>query len=392
MNQQEFLVYKEAIINAQAALKSRDFAAVKRWAAKAAQIAPHREEPWLLLAAVAPPAESISFLQKALKINPMSERATKGMQWALNRLGRTSLEEVPAVEPVIKKPEAAETQPIPVIRATGQGAFSTHVPAQPSGPNRPQERPGQTTAAARTPARVPARDGRSEQKRRRWLIILLALALIALVAFIIWAILPAWIAFARSSAAPIPGDMLQKPSLTPTATATATATPTATPTFTPTATFTATFTPTATYTPLPTDTPWPTDPPSTEVFEPVAVDTDNEGHWIDINLSEQTLYAYDGDEVVASFLVSTGTWLHPTVTGEYRIYVKYRYTDMRGDDYYLPDVPYTMYFYQGYGIHGTYWHDNFGTPMSHGCVNMRTSEAGWLFDFADVGTLVSVHY
>jgi len=61
-------------------------------------------------------------------------------------------------------------------------------------------------------------------------------------------------------------------------------------------------------------------------------------------------------------------------------------------DYYLPDVPYTMYFYDGYGIHGTYWHDNFGTPMSHGCVNMRTSEAAWLFDFADVGTLVNVHY
>lgn len=64
---------------------------------------------------------------------------------------------------------------------------------------------------------------------------------------------------------------------------------------------------------------------------------------------------------------------------------------MTGPDYYLPDVPYTMYFYKGYGIHGTYWHDNFGTPMSHGCVNMRTSEAAWLFDFASVGTLVNVH-
>ena len=104
------------------------------------------------------------------------------------------------------------------------------------------------------------------------------------------------------------------------------------------------------------------------------------------------LYAYKGNELIASFVVSTGTSEHPTVTGEYRIYVKYRYTDMRGADYFLPDVPYTMYFYRGYGIHGTYWHNNFGTPMSHGCVNMQTSDAAWIYDFARIGTLVNVHY
>ena len=115
-------------------------------------------------------------------------------------------------------------------------------------------------------------------------------------------------------------------------------------------------------------------------------------HWIDVNLTEQMVYAYQGDSVVNSFLVSTGTWQHPTVTGQYRIYVKYRYTDMSGPGYYLPDVPYTMYFYQGYGLHGTYWHNNFGHPMSHGCVNLRTEDAAWLYSFADVGTLVNVHY
>jgi lipoprotein-anchoring transpeptidase ErfK/SrfK len=65
---------------------------------------------------------------------------------------------------------------------------------------------------------------------------------------------------------------------------------------------------------------------------------------------------------------------------------------MVGPGFYLPDVPYTMYFYEGYGIHGTYWHNNFGHPMSHGCVNMRTSEAEWMFNWASVGTLVNVHY
>jgi lipoprotein-anchoring transpeptidase ErfK/SrfK len=72
--------------------------------------------------------------------------------------------------------------------------------------------------------------------------------------------------------------------------------------------------------------------------------------------------------------------------------VKYRYADMSGPGYYLPNVPYVMYFYRGYGIHGTYWHNNFGTPMSHGCVNFPTDDAGWLFDFASVGTVVNVHY
>jgi lipoprotein-anchoring transpeptidase ErfK/SrfK len=104
------------------------------------------------------------------------------------------------------------------------------------------------------------------------------------------------------------------------------------------------------------------------------------------------LYAYEGDTIVASFLVSTGVSQYPTVTGEYHIYIKLLSTDMSGPGYYLPNVPYTMYFYKGYGIHGTYWHNNFGTPMSHGCVNMYTPDAEWMFNWASEGTLVNVHY
>ena len=98
-------------------------------------------------------------------------------------------------------------------------------------------------------------------------------------------------------------------------------------------------------------------------------------HWIDVNLSQQTLYAYSGDTVVNSFRVSTGTWQFPTVTGQYHIYVKLRYTNMSGPDYFLPNVPFTMYFYRSYGLHGTYWHHNFGTPMSHGCVNLSIPDS-----------------
>ena len=98
-----------------------------------------------------------------------------------------------------------------------------------------------------------------------------------------------------------------------------------------------------------------------------------------------------GDQVVNKFRVSTGRWPTVTVTGVYRVYVKYRYASMSGADYYLPNVPYVMYFYKGYGLHGTYWHNNFGTPMSHGCVNLKTVDAGWLYNWSRVGTIVKVH-
>jgi lipoprotein-anchoring transpeptidase ErfK/SrfK len=78
--------------------------------------------------------------------------------------------------------------------------------------------------------------------------------------------------------------------------------------------------------------------------------------------------------------------------GQFRIYVKYTYDDMAGPGYYLANVPYVMYFYRGYSLHGTYWHDNFGQPMSHGCVNLPTPHAQWLFNWAQVGTMVNIHY
>jgi lipoprotein-anchoring transpeptidase ErfK/SrfK len=108
---------------------------------------------------------------------------------------------------------------------------------------------------------------------------------------------------------------------------------------------------------------------------------------IEVDLSNQKLYAYEGDKKKMSFSVSTGKWAL-TPTGEYRIWSKLKYTLMTGGSkaygtyYYLPNVPYTMYFYQGYGIHGAYWHDNFGHPMSHGCVNMKISDAEKLFYWA----------
>jgi hypothetical protein len=116
-----------------------------------------------------------------------------------------------------------------------------------------------------------------------------------------------------------------------------------------------------------------------------------EGRWIDVDVTRQRLTAYEGVTPIKSFMVSTGTSAYPTVLGQFRIWIKLEATDMSGPGYHLEDVPYTMYFYQGYGLHGAYWHNNFGTPMSHGCVNLETSNAAWLFDFAVVGTLVNIH-
>lgn len=116
------------------------------------------------------------------------------------------------------------------------------------------------------------------------------------------------------------------------------------------------------------------------------------GRWIDVDLSAQRVTAYVGNTPVRSTLASTGLPATPTPTGQYRIYVKYVSTTMSGPGYYLTNVPYTMYFYRGYGLHGTYWHANFGQPMSHGCINLPTPEAQWFFNWASVGTLVNIHY
>jgi LysM repeat protein len=114
------------------------------------------------------------------------------------------------------------------------------------------------------------------------------------------------------------------------------------------------------------------------------------GKYFLVDLSEQRVYAFEGETLVRWTTVSTGRWPTPTVTGTYQIYAKYVSTRMRGPGYDLPNVPYTMYFYKGYGLHGTYWHNNFGTPMSHGCVNMPTPEAEWAFNWAPMGTTVIV--
>ena len=116
------------------------------------------------------------------------------------------------------------------------------------------------------------------------------------------------------------------------------------------------------------------------------------GRYIDVNLSEQTLYAFEGGTLVNQFLISSGLRSHPSPTGEFSVYGKDRSALMDGEDYYLPNVPFISWFSGDYSIHGTYWHHNFGTPMSHGCINASTEDAEWLFGWDDIGTPVYIHY
>ncbi len=114
--------------------------------------------------------------------------------------------------------------------------------------------------------------------------------------------------------------------------------------------------------------------------------------WIEVNISTQRLIAWEGNVPVYAVVVSTGTDEHPTLTGSFAIQSKYRTARMRGADYDVPDVPFTMYYSGGYAIHGAYWHHRFGTPVSHGCVNVAVDHAEWLFDWASIGTPVVVHF
>ena len=202
---------------------------------------------------------------------------------------------------------------------------------------------------------------------------------------------------------PTPTETL-RPSPTPTVS------PTDTPTFTPPPTDTPSPEPTATPTIVATEPPTPTPPPPpppptlTPTSPPVAASN----KWIDINLSSQSLSAYEGDVPIYWAPASTGTRWTPTVTGRYHIYLKVRSQTMSGPGYRLPNVPYVMFFYKAYSLHGTYWHNNFGQPMSHGCVNLRTEDARWLYEWSgpvmspgknyvrasdeNPGTLVVVHY
>jgi hypothetical protein len=106
--------------------------------------------------------------------------------------------------------------------------------------------------------------------------------------------------------------------------------------------------------------------------------------WIAIDLSEQTLVAYEGDRPVLATLVSTGKKDFETPRGRFHVWMKAVSRTMKGttEAYQVDEVPYSMFFAHRVALHGTYWHDAFGFRVSHGCVNLSMSDAEWLFKWA----------
>jgi len=397
---------REAIMHAREALRNGFIKEAREWAEHAAQLAPQSEDPWLILAAIASPRESMGYVRKALEINPNSPRAKQGREWAMQRLAETSREST-----------ASQKQSQPPGEAR-------------SGFQNPRIETGRSQA-----------ENRKKPRRRGFLFpVFLIVMGCAVFLFAAWSAVtsPALASILNISSAPVaqptplqsfaqvnipkptytPQFGLQSEVVVPQATLTDTAAmpsiieesiaeipqidapatevvvPSNTPFIAPTESVPlVTETPGVAYAEIIADTPTSEyiAPTAAPYVPPQVAEYDGQ-HWIDVDLSQQRVYAYAGDTLVNSFVVSTGTWQTPTVTGKYKVWIKLRYTDMSGPGYYLPDVPYVMYFYKGYGLHGTYWHNNFGTPMSHGCVNLTIPDSEWLYNFSAVGTVVNVHY
>jgi hypothetical protein len=141
----------------------------------------------------------------------------------------------------------------------------------------------------------------------------------------------------------------------------------------------------------------------------------NRRSWLEVSVLNQTLIAYVGETPVFATLVSTGKdglgdpeTTHSTITGTFLIHTKHVTSTMSGDEaddeFDLRDVPYVQYFHGGYALHAAFWHDGFGTPRSHGCINLSPADARHLFSVTEPavplrwhsalsrhGTLVYIH-
>ncbi|MFA5935334.1 MAG: L,D-transpeptidase family protein [Patescibacteria group bacterium] len=135
-------------------------------------------------------------------------------------------------------------------------------------------------------------------------------------------------------------------------------------------------------------------PASPVVIGPTDVDRS-----IDVNLTQQRLYAYERGRIAKTFLVSTGTYSHPTPVGKTTVQKKIPIMDYRWsygpghpDNYNLKNVKFNLNVFPHIYIHTAYWHNNFGYRMSHGCINTHITDAEWIFNWASTGTQVEIHY
>ena len=347
----------ELLHQAVVAVKTNDRASARHFAQAALQTNPYLELAWLILAAVSPAPAARAYLEKALSLLPNSERLKR----AYSQLENSSTSGI-----------------------EGNAASGNRINTSAHSENDISDEQNVNQSIIQPEPTLHSED-KSNKKRSKLLLHAVTFTFVVLITILAVVLLkPTLVSafFPDESIINRPESVYVKPTRTPTVTPTTTLTPTLAPTFT--------CTPTVEPTPTATSTAEPTSTAVAEVL-PTSQIALYEDRWIDIDLSDQMVYAYEDDVLVNSFLVSTGTIYTPTVTGQFYIYVKYEAADMSGPGYYLPAVPYVMYFYQDYGIHAATWHNNFGTPMSHGCINMRLEDAEWIYNWASVGTLVNIH-
>jgi lipoprotein-anchoring transpeptidase ErfK/SrfK len=374
------------LTEARNALRRGDRNQARKFAEQAASLSPHMEDPWLILAAVASPQTSINYIKKALAVNPESARARNAMSWAMKRLQespeaqKSSISQTQPQRPVGSVKKTNRRGPLYAVLLFALGCVVLLFAAWSASTSPVLASLLTLTSQQVTSIDHPQSWARAEIAKPTYTPAVPQLEYVD--------VQPTLESYGSQPVLDIPTQ--EPPALVPEPLIEV-APDVVQPYIDNTQAQPSTGT---IYAEIIPDTPTPENASAmSSPGEAVPQVASYAGeHWIDVNLSQQRVYAYAGDSLVNSFLVSTGTWQTPTVTGKYKVWIKLRFTDMSGPGYYLPDVPYTMYFYKGYGLHGTYWHNNFGTPMSHGCVNLSIPDAEWLYNFSSVGTVVNVHY
>jgi len=118
-------------------------------------------------------------------------------------------------------------------------------------------------------------------------------------------------------------------------------------------------------------------------------------HWADVNLTRQTVTLMNGSTPGQTFTVSSGKASTPTPTGTFHVYAQVPLQPMRGCDadgcWDYENVHWATWFYQDYGFHEAYWRNDFGTPVSHGCINMKLADAKAVYDWLGIGDAVDIH-
>lgn len=377
----------------------------RRYLEAALAIDPTHEDALLWLAAITDDRDRAhTMVHRALSQNPASRRAQAALRWLDQPAADTSAPPEGG-RPSLFRPPWEPNEPARPADPADRGAAAlldailSPGPAEPEesqrgtrrGSHAPQHEPSAERAAPARPATSTGEGG--GPPRPPWLPDALPWLPerlppwvtprnVAMAAMLFVIVIGAWLLGllltddVRADRARVAlGAITRTPTPTPTNTPTPTQTPTATRTPTPTATPTATLSPTPSNTPTPTATPeW-----VTAAFRPLPT----EGKWIEVDLTRQMLWAYEGGEEVFSAVISSGAPGMATQVGRYRIQTKYESQHLVGPGYSLPDVPYVQYYSGAFALHGAYWHDDFGTPVSHGCVNLRPEDAKWLYDWTD---------